>query len=170
MSASPTLLKRVQLSHIDLLAALRFAQRLLNEGDSSGAPRLTFTEREALELALIVSYARPFKHSDNEREARATLPARFLRQLTPEQLELHRLLLSLRDHEVAHSDPGPAQLKIWVGEHPPAGRTAMHATSYRGGLSDEGVRAAASLIKEMLHRCDQERRRIAPLLPSGQTF
>ena len=40
----------------------------------------------------------------------------------------------------------------------------MSATSYRGGLSDEGVRAAAALVREMLRRCDQERRRTAPLL------
>src|SRR5436853_1494295 len=94
------LLKRVHLSHIDFLAASRFARRLLNEGEYSAAPRLDFTEREALELALVVSYARPFKYSDKGRDVRANLPAKFLRDLTSDQVALHHLLLTLRDQEL----------------------------------------------------------------------
>ena len=164
------LLKRVTLSYRDFADAIRFAQRLLNEGEYSKAPKLDFTENEALHLALVVSYARPFKRNNKAKDVSETLPAKFLKGLTVDQQALHQLLLTLRDQELAHSDSGPAHLTIWVGAAPPSGTAAMGASSYRGGLSEGGIRAAALLAREMLRRCELERRRIIPILRPGETF
>jgi len=169
-AGSSTSLKRVTLSYRDFADAIRFAQRLLNEGEYSDAPKLDLTESEALHLALVVSYARPFKCNNKAKDVSETLPAEFLKGLTTEQQSLHKLLLTLRDQELAHSDPGPAHLQIWVGAAPTSGTAAMRASSYRGGLSEEGIRAAGLLAREMLRRCELERRRIIPTLPPGETF
>ena len=108
-------LKRVTLSIYDLERAEVFATEILNQESRS-----TDTEvvDEALDLALRVSYSRPFSGnrtgSDNDFDR--DLESSDLSIYTPSERELHNEVLQSRNQFYTHSDPDPYKLVVGVSE------------------------------------------------------
>jgi hypothetical protein len=66
---------------------------------------LSDTVQEALLMAAVISYARPFTSNKSPHgEASRTLTPEAREQLTPEEQQLHEHLMSLRNELLAHSD------------------------------------------------------------------
>ncbi len=95
----------------DLDAAKRFATLALedaidHDAIDTGEDRDQRTRYEALSLAAVVSYARPFsnnKPNPEHHSATSIVPNRIERSLNAEQREFHKVLIDLRNNELAHS-------------------------------------------------------------------
>ena len=67
----------------------------------------------ALNAAMIVAYARPFsKHDPTTTASLGTLPGRFLKALSTEQMDVHRTAIRDRNQVIAHSDSEAWDLKV----------------------------------------------------------
>ena len=67
----------------------------------------------ALNVAVLVSYSRPFVNSrGSSRLADKILPGQLLRSYSRDERQLHDQLLAMRNHEVAHSDPEVLGLQL----------------------------------------------------------
>ena len=107
------LCRRLAISYCDLDEAAGFVSSLSRLPERHGGePPDQLVQREALLLAFIVSYARPFKRSNNPPGGNTAkyLDEDVLTELTPGQSRLHAHLLAMRDQHFAHSDPGPLKL------------------------------------------------------------
>ena len=117
--------RRLAISYCDLDEAAGFVSTLSRLPDRRRDDQPDqLVQREALLLAFIVSYARPFKRSNNppgENTAKV-LGEEVVSALAPGQLRLHAHLLTMRDQHFAHSDPGP--LKLFLRSHADFGLVA----------------------------------------------
>ncbi len=105
--------RRLAISHGDIDDACGYASRLKDlPPRTSGERSPLIVEREALLIALIVSYARPFKRNAVGDNTAPSLDVESVISLAPEQARLHRHLITLRDKHFAHADPGPLQLSL----------------------------------------------------------
>lgn len=87
----------------ELSEAHQYANALLKSGLLQEHSEDCSPAHRALDLALIVSYARPFTKCRGYGHVK---PARdkALTSLSPDELELHKRIMSARDKEYAHSD------------------------------------------------------------------
>jgi len=167
------LYKRLVLSMPDLRDAGTFVHRLLGRGSFVGAPELDATARKALQIALVVSYSRPFSTNRKAADVQSTLPPQFVECLSESQRALHSRLRTLRDQEFAHSDPGPADLRVSVGQFPggaPLPATVRSVSSTKAAMSDDELIAIEDLIDELLGMCRAEQARIHHSLSPGERF
>ena len=159
--------KRLLLSLRDLEEAGSFVLRL-RDADSP----LDGVARKAIQIALIVSYCRPFTKNKGPGVSK-TLPSEFIERLEPEQQALHSRLKDLRDQEFAHSDGGPADIQVTVAQRPDGTALASHAKSVSSTKvvfdSAELARIEA-LIDGIFEMCRAERDRIEASLTPGARF
>jgi hypothetical protein len=162
--------KRLLLSIRDLEDAGGFVLRL-READGAGSP-LDAVARKALQIALVVSYCRPFSINKGLGVSK-TLPAEFVGRLTPEQQALHWRLKALRDQEFAHSDGGPADIQVSVSQRADGTPLASHAkavSSAKAVYDSDELTGIEGLIDRVLEMCIAERDRIQALLAPGARF
>ena len=136
--AAEKLLRRAVIAQGDLAQAHAFARELCVAGHSA-------VVREALTLASVVAYARPFKKS-NGGEADRLIAVDTIPQLSPADSALHDYVIGLRDTEMAHSDTKAHCVSISIrdGVAIPTGRstrqsfddrTAIHFTQRNRSVS-----------------------------------
>jgi hypothetical protein len=97
-------LPRVRVDRIDLIRAQKFAKHILAKGWSNKKAGLT---QDAFNVALIVSYAKPFGSSrDLEGQRQKSLDRRveIAEILNEEEVDLHKRVKELRNNYYAHSD------------------------------------------------------------------
>jgi hypothetical protein len=104
-------LRRIVISMQDLRDAEAYTQELLKierRPEDEGRRIL----RRALQIALVISYGRPFtkSRSTGAPETTPDLPHGLLQPLIPEHKKLHRQLLTMRRTEYAHSDAASRSL------------------------------------------------------------
>jgi hypothetical protein len=173
IAAERAVFKRLHISLFDLGAAARFTARLAGVGSFANAPALDGTTREGLQVALVISYARPFSGNRRTSDVEPTLPAAFLSQLCERHRTLHGKLLSLRDQEFAHSDPVPADVKVWVSQRGDGETHAAPVNSVsmtRAEITSDALTEIGELITALTRLCLEERNRIRRLLPVGEHF
>lgn len=106
--------RRLLLTLDDLANARQSCERLL-ELDEFGHPTGEMTADFLAHLTrMVVAYARPFSGNWNPDLADPS-PTGITDVLDEDETRLHGRIQALRDQEFAHSDPGPAQIKIYVG-------------------------------------------------------
>lgn len=97
-------LPRVRVDRIDLIRARRFAGHILAKEWSNKKTNLV---HEAFNIALIVSYSKPFtvrRDLENRNEFRLDEPVEISDILNEEERHLHYRVKELRNRSVAHSD------------------------------------------------------------------
>jgi hypothetical protein len=165
------LLKRILLSIDDFFVAGRHIERLRRVRQFRKAPKLDGTTREALQIAIVVSYARPFSGNRPARDVQRGLPS-FVDRLPAKRRALHDRLITLRHKQFAHSDPIAADLEVRVVQ----GSGRRHAVRVRSvseiriALNPKTLAAIDSLIEFQLRHCHREVDRILQLLPAGDQF
>jgi hypothetical protein len=93
------LYKRLILTFEDLQQAKSFASALLSPLPTEKAVR------DALEIAMIVSYWRPFSNNKGSKDAKKTLPTKnFLMDFNDDNHKAHSRIKDLRNTVMAHSD------------------------------------------------------------------
>lgn len=103
-------LRRLVIAEGDLFQALRFAEMILGyEGTGVDSEEEGLKCKDivtALNIALVVSYSRPFLQSKTgpKNSAISRLPGKILRCLSEDQKNLHKQVLQRRNQEYAHSD------------------------------------------------------------------
>jgi hypothetical protein len=105
------LYRRLHIAQNDLWEAELFAERLAVD------PPEDRQLREAVLMAAVVCYARPFTPSQSTDEAHAMLPKGTVRSaFTREERALHARVLAARNTEVAHSDTTVHALTVTLGD------------------------------------------------------
>jgi hypothetical protein len=162
--------KRLLLSIRDFQDAGSFVQRL--RGVTDGGLDLDVVSRRALQIALVVSYCRPFS-SNRGVGVRKTLPREFIERLGAEHKDMHARLRALRDQEFAHSDGGPADIQVSVATRVDGTSLASHAkavSSTKIVLDAQDLASIEALIENLLAMCMDQRDQIEKLLAPGARF
>jgi len=104
-------LPRTKVDRIDLMKARTFADHILSKNWTNTKPNLV---HDAFNIALIVSYAKPFSERrdlDARREVRLDQQVETEGVLNKEERHLHERIKELRHKSFAHSDAGSALIK-----------------------------------------------------------
>ena len=109
----------------------------------------------AFTTSIVVSYARPFINSRGDsRTADRIVPERLVQVLTPTEREFHKVVLEVRNREVAHSDADILELTL---ELFPSGDGAISRVT-REPLLGRDLRMLSRMItklsEEIDRRCD----------------
>lgn len=107
------MLPRNYIDRLDLLQARKFAQRLLATKWSKKETSVTY---DALDLALIVCYGRPFSTRfdlEEHRELPLDKKVKISQILNDEEIKLHERFKELRNESYAHSDACSRLIKGW---------------------------------------------------------
>ena len=106
-------IKRLIISQQDVFASANFAYQLLKykyhdpdylENFEEFSNSDEYTNMEALTIALIISYSRPFTDNKGWETAIPTLPKKCLQKFDKSEKELHLEVLKRRNKAVGHSD------------------------------------------------------------------
>lgn len=106
---------RLHITQEDLAQASRFGRLILSlDFDIEKEDQDSRLIRQALDIALIVSYCRPFtlfRNKEGKRESR--LPESLLAVLSAEERRIHKSLLNRRNQEYAHSDSSQITVRYY---------------------------------------------------------
>ena len=168
--ADQALYKRLVISHFDLAETRQFLNRLLGLNGETIPDAADRVQRDALMIALVVGYARPFSNN-RITDTAGELPGRFLKGLTPSQRNLHERLLELRNQEFAHSDPEPPSVEVEVGSSEGGGAFPFPVSNRtRIGLNEVELRELNSIFAHLMAEVYDEMRRIEGRLTPGDRF
>jgi hypothetical protein len=133
--------RRLAISHGDIDEAVGFIASLGRL--DRGAPDFVAL-RDALLLAFLVAYARPFKRNAKGDGTLRQLSLEGLAEFSSEQKRVHEFLLRIRDQQFAHSDPSPLRLNI---DQQFSGAMTVYMQDVRPPISDEAVRTYLALAE-----------------------
>jgi hypothetical protein len=106
---------RLHITQEDLAQASRFGRLILSlDSDTEKEDQNSRLIRQALDIALVVSYCRPFtlfRSKEGKRESR--LPESLLAVLSNEERSIHESLLNQRNQEYAHSDASQIEVRYY---------------------------------------------------------
>jgi hypothetical protein len=168
--AERKLLKRLIISHQDLDHAKRYADLILKLGlhksDEEGDRYL----HRGLNVALVVSYWRPFSDNEGSADTHPRLPDKFISGYSPTEEALHKEVRNLRNKAFAHSDAEAHGVRIHVREF--LGSKTVFPVGWNAHipLSDERTKQLLGMINKLLARISEEQIRIQRLLPADQYF
>lgn len=155
---------RVLMSYVDFQQAAGIASYILSENLHERYPSDRFL-LQGLNCAMIIAYCRPFSGNDRGAAVKIPgLPPQILLTLTPEEREIHAVVLEDRNTVLAHSDsrawePRPQILRLRGSEilvpmfnyaHAPLGRTVTEKFS--------------AMCNKLMEACFEERVRVEPEL------
>jgi hypothetical protein len=117
---------------------------------------------QALNSAMVVSYCRPFSANDR-RSARPIpdLPKRFLRALSREERELHRVAMTDRNTMLAHSDSDAWDLRSFFMEAAPGHKILLPLhNDTRAPLVHDAVERLQGMCGKLMRLVFAERKRL----------
>lgn len=91
------------MSYIDFQPSVSITELILKQNLHEGYPRENRILLETLNSAMIVTYCRPFLGNRGEV---LNIPARFIRDLSDDEREVHQVAMDDRNQVLAHSDGG----------------------------------------------------------------
>jgi hypothetical protein len=152
------LLAFLYLADDDLRWAAIYAHALLeNEGHKNVKERYS-PRTNALDLALVVSYSRPFKFNRGFQSVRKHMD-KFVKEYDVKEKQLHDHIISLRDQEYAHSDAETNVIEVLVH-----GEFIYSRKLVRGRLSFELIHQLADMIDKLHSMIDTRSKELRKLL------
>jgi len=146
---------RVLMSYIDFQQAHAIASIILDEHLHETYPRENRIKLEALNAAMVVAYCRPFSGNKGVPD----LPSRFVRNLTPDEKEIHDALMDDRNTVIAHSDSEAWNMRPHYqeinGKHT---LVPLHHGVHRPFLKEPTIRIQ-QLSEKQMETCFEERER-----------
>ena len=160
-------LKRIIISLWDLERAASYAEQILSDyANESGE---TSEKHFALDLALRVSYSRPF--SRNRRGEDGDVAPRLYEYDQPPpvyddcEISLHEEVYDSRNEVYAHSDPKSYDLDVWVKQN---GISTLSETPHLRTLSRQEIDMLKKMIAKLHKHLRHEKHDIAEELESGE--
>jgi len=95
--------------------------------------RVSTPVQNALNIAVVISYARNFKKSYGFKVAKK-VNDELISTFTDEENELHKKVVDYRDQEYAHSDSLPNDIQVYDGEHFSYSRRVVRQLLEKGEL------------------------------------
>ena len=158
------LYRRLYISRIDLEEARATAEDLLARRIALPRSKPPSALLMAMNVALVVSYARPFVHSRGRSEiAEKSVPGILLRDLTSREREMHDALITMRNTEVAHSDADILEMSLEVFE----GGDGAIFKSAREPFRRPVLRAILKLIEKLENAVHQRCEELTRELPNN---
>ena len=164
------LFKRLVISYHDLAEARTFLNRLAGLNGEQPPPQEDSIQLDALRVALVVSYSRPFSGNRSLPGVASTLPNRFLEKLTEHERDLHERLIRLRNKEFAHSDPDSADVKVSMSSAGGAPVAIPVSRVTRLDPAGNELDVLNRIFSKMLTAISVEMERIQAKLRPGETF
>ncbi len=145
--------RRLLLSYTDFKHAKLVAEYILRNQLHKQYPGEAHILLPALNCSMIMAYTRPFSgNSGNGPEAAPDLPLRFLKLLSADELEIHRIALIDRNKFFAHTDAEAAALEPVRVRYSDSVELLVPIVADRMAPFDEGptelIRSAASKLFE----------------------
>ncbi len=162
--------QRVLMSYIDFNQAQAITLMILEMKLHEKYPRENRILLEALNLAMIIAYCRPFSGNDAGGAFRVPdLPGRFLKDLSAEEREIHDVAMEDRNSVLAHSDSEAWQMTPHYVKLPSREiLVPAHRGVHRPLLLEPTIRLSR-LAEKMREACFRERVRLEeelkPYLP-----
>ncbi len=157
--------KRILLSYADFKHAKLASSYILDSQLHENYPEGSYIILEALNCSMIVAYCRPF--SGNASRATDSVPdlsSRLLRVLSPDEREIHNVVMQDRNKALAHSDDEALQVEpvIWQV----AGRDMVLPLKNWGlaPLTKEATFIFRSAAEKLFIATMEERQRLEPEL------
>ena len=168
------LLRRLVISHWDFHQAKQFAGYILTNNLYGLHAEEFVVIHKAFNTALVISYARPFTHSDQGKSGKVcNLPEKFEKVFNAKESKLHQQVTGrngLRNAVYAHSDSAPRQLNIRVADvHGVPIAIPISRDSFVP-LEKAKVEMLRDMIDKLLGKIADEQIRIQSLLPTGTRF
>ena len=167
--AKVTALLRLLISYNDLQQASWIASYILDHRFQEKVDRMRGRRQyrirllwQALNSAMVVSYCRPFSGNDR-RLAKPVpdLPKRFLRPLSREERELHRVAMSDRNTMLAHSDSDAWDLRPFFMEANPGHKILFPIhNDTRAPLVHDVVDRLRGMCRKLMELVLAERKRL----------
>ena len=164
------LFKRLLISEGDLDHAGRFADIILQRNLHGCTDEESKCLHRGLNVALIVTYSRPFSGNKGSADTASDLPNRYLRDFSDRERALHSQVLNLRNRDHAHSDPAGHNVQVTVddlGTGPIASSISRNAYV---PLPREDTERLRSMITTLMGRLLDEHVRIQRALDAGDRF
>lgn len=160
------LFNRILISYNDFKQAHEIATLLVDGNFYRDYPRENRHLVLALNMAAVVSYARPFLDSGGEL-AHNRLPGRILRKLTAEEMALHQTVIEDRNTMMAHSD-ADANLSIPLVMETDRGPIVVpkNASAYATILLPESMQLLRTMAIKLQEHCFVLRQELEPELVS----
>ncbi|MCK5804720.1 MAG: hypothetical protein KAI66_17915 [Lentisphaeria bacterium] len=161
--------KRLVISHFDLSDAGGYADLIINRNLHGARGKEDRLLLRGLNLALIVSYWRPFSGNRESSDTKGRLKG-YKEVLTEAEGRLHRRIGNLRNQDHAHSDPLAHSVKVAVldlnGEAlaMPIGRNTSVP------IGRENTLQLRAMIEKLLDWISNELLKIQKRLPPDTTF
>ncbi|MFI5398355.1 MAG: hypothetical protein ACHQ9S_22690 [Candidatus Binatia bacterium] len=164
------LFKRLIISDGDLDHAGWFADIILNRHLHSCTDEESKYLHRGLNLALVVTYCRPFSGNKCSNDTTGDLPGRYLRDFSKEERALHSHLLKMRNCDHAHSTAAGHAVEVTVdarGAGPVAWAISRNAYV---PLPREDTERLRGMITKLIQHVMDEHIRIQRLLAPGEQF
>jgi hypothetical protein len=160
------LFRRLVISGKDLDHARRYAQLILTRKLHDSSEEDDKTIHRGLNLALVVSYWRPFTKNQGSAETLPGLPRKFLKAYSPDERKLHAEIGRLRNRGFAHSDGDAHGVRVQVRSF--RGLKSAWSTSWNAHvpLPAEQTARLLGMIETLLGQMASEQMRIQALLPT----
>ena len=128
---------------------------------------------QALNCAMIVGYARPFSGNEGSPVMLPGLPERFLKPLTPEERDLHNVVMKDRNEVLAHSDSAAWNLRLSVMRSPGRAMLAPVHHDTAAPLNEQPTRLLNGMALKLMEGVFEERmlleKELLDLLPTLNT-
>jgi hypothetical protein len=157
---------RLLLSYGDFKHAKLIAEHTLDEELHAKYPGQIAPLLQALNCSMIMAYCRPFSGNAGARGTSIPdLPARFLKLLSPEEKEVHEIVLFDRNKYMAHTDAEAAALEPVRVQFEGQKELLMPLVEDRlAPLAEEPTRLILSASTKLLHAVVEERMKVEPSL------
>lgn len=170
LAAERKLLKRLVISHQDLDHARRYAELIIDMGlHNSEKERDRYLHR-GLNVALVVSYWRPFSDNEGSADTHPKLPDRFISGYSKAERALHKEACNLRNKAFAHSDAEAHGVLVHVREFLGSKTAIPIGWNAHIPLPEERTQQLLGMINQLLGRISEEQIRIQKLLPAEDYF
>lgn len=153
---------RLLMSYSDFKQANQIAEKILSENlhEDMNKNRILI---EALNCAMLVAYARPFSGNDRKAQVRIPdLPDNILRDLSEEEIEIHKIAIEDRNKVLAHSDSDARDYRpeVWLAN----GKRVLMPWSNdtQAPLTEDATKIFLSLSEKLRERVFEKRMELEP--------
>ena len=155
--AKVRLFRRIFVSYNDFKQAAHISSYILTEKLHDTYPKKNRHLLQALNCAMIVAYARPFSGNKGSETMLPGLPQRFLNSFSPEECDLHKVVIKDRNEVLAHSDSAAWNLRLSVIRSPGRAMLAPLHHSTTAPLKEEPTRLFSGMALKLMEAVFAER-------------
>lgn len=162
------LFKRLLHSHHDLMHAQKCVNQILKRKLHNTNERFEKELLECLNSAMITAYSKPFSGNKGSSGVAKEIPVSILSCLTDDELNIHKKIISMRNQDIAHSDPDSRNIEVEISKYDGASVATPKGSDPYIPFDDNDTTQIAEIIKKLLNQIRIEQNNIEKTLGVGK--